>query len=251
MTIRRAAILMLLGFAGCSGLEASVRDLNRSLYRTWAGDDRPARAETGGGGGEYTPCFSRESGLLYLSQTGRCAPGYAAIPIEQAASQFGTTSGSRTTGRSAPEPPPLPQQTYAPATAAPPATATAPASGPAGTGQALCYNDQQGQVFGAASCPPGSRWVTAAEAEALQQAQLAGASWCYFASRRVLYRSRACRPGDQTLDVAQADRLWETLPADRRSRQRPAQTSGGVPPVPPVQASPRGGVSATPLPAPQ
>lgn len=245
MAIRRAAILLLLGIAGCSGLEDSVRDLNRSLYRTWAGDDRGARPETGGSG-DLTPCFNSDSGLLYLSQTGRCAPGYAAIPIEQAASQFGSTSGTRTTGRSAPEPTPLPQQTYAPATAA----RSAPASA-AGTGQALCYNDQQGQVFGAASCPPGSRWVTAAEAEALQQAQLAGASWCYFASRRVLYRSRACRPGDQTLDLAQADRLWETLAPDRRPRQRPAETSSGVQPVPPVQASPRGGVSATPLPAPR
>lgn len=247
MTRRAATILLLLGLVGCGGLEDSIRDVNRSLYRTWAGDDRPARPGSGSSG-ELTPCFSSDSGLLYLSQTGRCAPGYAAIPIEQAASQFGSTSGSRTTGRSAPEPTPLPQQTYAPATSAPAASSTASAQP---QGQALCYDDRQGQVFGATSCPAGSRWVTAAEAEALQQAQLAGASWCFFANRRVLYRSRTCRPGDQTLDVAQADKLWETLPPDRRPRLRPAETTGGVQPVPPVQASPRGGVSATPLPAPR
>lgn len=221
--------LLLPGLAACSGLEDSVRDLNRSLYRTWAGDPRAERPDAVGGG-EYTPCFNAGSGLLYMSQTGRCAPGYVPVPIEQATQAYRGSGNERTASRTVePE--------------------TAVAAQSQSVAQALCYDERQGQVFGAASCPPGSRWVSTAEAASLQQAQLEGASWCYFASRRVLYRSRACRPGDQALDIAQADRLWTTLPADRRPNQRPSETAGGAQPVPPVQASPRGGVSATPLPS--
>lgn len=229
---RLSCLALLLVLTGCAGFEDSVRDINRNLYRTWSGNDtRAARTpDTGSGSTETTPCFSADTGLLYVSQTGRCAAGYAAVPIAEAERAFGGNRSGEAT-RSAPAQLPA-------ATPAQPAVASA-----------LCHDDNQGQVFEAASCPPGSRWVTAAEAASLQQAQLAGASWCYFSGRRLLYRSRACRPGDQSLSLAQADAMWDRLAPDRRPRQRPAETAGGVQAVPPVQAAPRGGVSATPLPA--
>ncbi len=235
MTMMRRGgwLLLLLPLGACAGLEDNVRDLNRSLYRTWSGKDtRAARPETGlAATGESTPCFSAETGLLYVSQTGRCAAGYNPVPAAEAERAFGRRS-TASTGTA----PQQAAQTPIPTPEAAPA---------------LCYDDNQGQVFDAASCPAGSRWVTAAEAASIQQAQLAGASWCYFTGRRLLYRSRACRPGDQVLSVAQADAIWERLAPDRRPRQRPAETTGAAQPVPPVQAAPRGGVSATPLPSPR
>lgn len=231
-------ILLLMTLGGCAGFEDNVRDLNRSLYRTWSGNDtRSAKPGTSSSStAEATPCFSADTGLLYVSQTGRCAAGYNPVPAAEAERAFGrrATESAGTTTVARP-------QTPEAAAVAPPA--------PSNAAQALCYDDSQGQVFEAESCPSGSRWVTAAEATSLQQAQLAGASWCYFSGRRLLYRSRACRPGDQSLSVAQADEIWERLTPDRRPRQRPAETAGGSQPVPPVQAAPRGGVSATPLPS--
>ncbi|WP_341915563.1 hypothetical protein [Ferrovibrio terrae] len=275
MTRVAFALLLLAGLAGC-GVETSVRDLNKSLYRTFGGgsDARQRPVDTSSSAG--TPCFSAETGLLYTSQTGRCAPGYAAIGIDQAAQQFqASTQRAPVAGRSAPEIAPMPSRSVAPATAgtsAAPGTVGAlpqsnvPPSGPGGVPSqpyrsnearvgegifALCYNDTSGHVFEAPSCPPGSRWINSDEAELLQRAQLAEASWCFFPGRSVLYRSRACRPGDQKLNVAEADRVWDTLPADRRTRARPSATGGGVMPVPAVDAAPRGGVNATPLPAPR
>ena len=32
-------VILLAGLTACSGMESSVRDLNRSLYRSWAGSD--------------------------------------------------------------------------------------------------------------------------------------------------------------------------------------------------------------------
>lgn len=247
-------LVLLLLSSGCSGLEDSLRDMNRSLYRGWAGDEtRAPRPGTATASAGYTPCFNAESGLLYLSQTGRCAPGYTAIAIDRAEEEF-RASGSRrqTTGAASPEITPLPGRTYAPARQGDGAGQTATASArDHGSHMALCYSDSSAEIFEAESCPPGSRWINSEEAAALQRSQLGSASWCYFASRRLLYRSRACRPGDQALSVAQADALWERLPPDRRPRNRPVETRGGDTPVPPVDASPRGGVSSTPLPAPR
>lgn len=236
MTRHGGLLLLLLTLGSCAGFEDNVRDLNRSLYRTWSGNDtRAARPEVTSSSttAEATPCYSAETGLLYVSQIGRCAAGYNPVPAAEAERAFGRRATESTT-----------TATTRPQTQ----TATAPAAASGGA-LALCYDDGQGQVFEAASCPPGSRWVTAAEASSIQQAQLAGASWCYFSGRRLLYRSRACRPGDQNLSVAQADEIWERLAPDRRPRQRPAETTGGAQPVPPVQAAPRGSVSATPLPS--
>src|SRR5690606_1699717 len=159
--------------------------------------------------------------------TGRCAPGFAAVPAAEAERAFGTHNreGDNAAG-----------STLQPA--APAASGT----------MALCYDSQRGQIFEAATCPPGSRWIDSAEAASLRDTQLAGASWCYFSGRRLLYRSRACRPGDQRLDVTQADAMWDKLPPERRPRQRPAETAGVDEAVPPVRAAPRGGVSAAPLP---
>lgn len=265
------ALLLIIG--GCAGLEDGVRDLNRSLYRTWSGNgtekQRPtsaARDDTA----EAIPCFSADTGLLYTSQTGRCAPGYAPIGSLEAQQRFQTaTQREPVAGRTRPEIAPLPQQSPQPTRqAARPGIGSAPQSNvpPSGPGGApglpyavndarvgegifaLCYNDGTGHVFEAQNCPPGSRWINSEEAEALQRAQLADASWCFFPGRSVLYRSRACRPGDRRLNVAEADRVWETLPADRRTRNRPSATGGAAAPVPAMDAAPRGGVNATPLP---
>lgn len=254
-----ALIVCAIGLSACD----SMRDLNRSLYRGLGGETRSRPVEnTSSSAG--TPCFSPETGLLYTSQTGRCAPGYAAIGADQAMQQFQTAS-QRTpvAGRGAPEITPLPQTAARPALGALPQS-NVPPQGPGGVPVtpypvnearvgdgvfALCYNDASGHVFEAQSCPRGSRWINSDEAELLQRAQLAEASWCYFPGRSVLYRSRACRPGDQKMNVAEADRIWETLPADRRTRSRPSATTGGIAPVPNMDAAPRGGVNATPLPA--
>lgn len=233
--VRRCGIALLLMLSGCAGLEDGVRDINRNLYRTWSGNDaraaRPGTSVDANDAAEVSPCFSADTGLLYISQTGRCAAGYIAVPAAEAERAFSNRRNSETTRTSSTLPP----------------AATMP-----GAAMALCYDDGQGQIFEAAACPAGSRWVTTAEAASIQQAQLTGASWCYFSGRRLLYRSRACRPGDQSLSVAQADAMWEKLAPDRRPRQRPAEVAGGgVQAVPPVQAAPRGGVSATPLPSPK
>jgi hypothetical protein len=263
-----ALIFLVAALAGCG----SMRDLNRSLYQGLGGEIRSRPSEAGSTSSSAgIPCFSADTGLLYTSQTGRCAAGYAPIGTLEAQQQFQTASQrAPVAGRGAPEITPLPQQTTQPAR---PGTATGigslpqsnvPPSGPGGVPSvpyavnnarvgegifALCYNDSSGHVFEAQSCPPGSRWINTEEAELLQRAQLAEASWCFFPGRSVLYRSRACRPGDQRLNVAEADRVWETLPADRRTRNRPSATAGGVAPLPAMDAAPRGGVNATPLPA--
>ncbi len=232
-----AALAGLLGLAGCGGMEDGLRDLNRSLYRGIGGAERAGPNRSGGIA--TTACFNAESGLLYLSQTGRCAPGYVDIPASEAEKQFARRDGEPVQEKS-PEPAPGIQ----------------PPDSLRQAGQALCYDDSRQLIFGADFCPPGSRWIDTPEAEALQRAALEKAVWCYYPSRRLLYRSRACRPGDQVLNVADADRLWAQLPADRKPRQRPdgAAASGGnqppLAPVPQVQASPRGAVDAAPLPAP-
>lgn len=259
--------VLLLALASCAGLEDSVRDLNRSLYRTWSGNDaekqRPASA-AGEAAAESVPCFNADAGLLYTSRTGRCAPGYAPIGSLEAQQQFRSAAErAPVAGRAPPEIAPLPQQTRQ---AARPGIGAQPQSNvpPSGPGDvpypvnearvgegvfALCYNDSAGHVFEAPNCPAGSRWINSEEAEALQRAQLVGASWCFFPGRSVLYRSRACRPGDRQLNLAEADGIWETLPADRRTRDRPSATGGGAgAPVPDMNAAPRGGVNATPLP---
>lgn len=265
-----ALMLVAAELAGCD----NMRDLNRSLYRSLGGETRSRPVEGGATSSSAgTPCFSAETGLLYTSQTGRCAAGYAPIGSLEAQRQFQTaTSRAPVAGRGAPEIAPLPQQTQQ---AARPGIGSlpqsnVPPSGPSGSlggvpsapyavndarvGEgvfALCYNDSAGHVFEAPSCPPGSRWINTEEAELLQRAQLAEASWCFFPGRSVLYRSRACRPGDRQMNVAEADRVWETLPADRRTRNRPSATSGGAgAPVPDMNAAPRSGVNATPLPSP-
>jgi len=266
-----ALLLLAASLIGCSGLENSVRDLNRSLYRGMGGgSDRPRSTEvTASSAG--TPCFSADTGLLYTSQTGRCAPGYSAIGSEQAERQYqATTSREPVAGRGAPEIAPLPQRSLQPATRGgigntpqanvPPSggaaigTVTPYDSNPARVGEnvyALCYSDGSGHVFEAPSCPSGSRWINSEEAELLQRAQLAEATWCFYPDRRLLYRSRACRPGDQKLSLAEANQVWDTLPADRRTKTRPSETTGGVQPVPSMNAAPRGGVNATPLPSPK
>lgn len=273
---RVAGVLLLaLGLTGCGSMETGVRDLNKSLYRTFGGSSsgdtqRPRPVETSSSAG--TPCFSAETGLLYTSQTGRCAAGYTAIGVDQAERQFqASTQRAPVAGRGAPEIAAAPARNAAPARQGSGTIGATPQSnvppGPGGTvyptpygsnearvGEgvfALCYNDSQGHVFEAPSCPPGSRWINSEEAELLQRAQLAEAAWCFFPDRRVLYRSRACRPGDQKLNLAEADRVWDTLPADRRTRARPSATTGGIAPVPAMDAAPRGGVNATPLPAPR
>lgn len=261
-----ALILLAAGLAGCD----NMRDLNRSLYRGLGGETRTRPIEGGSTSSSAgTPCFSAETGLLYTSQTGRCAPGYAPIGSLDAQRQFQTASQrAPVAGRGAPEIAPLPQQ--APRPGIGPGIGSAPQSnvppsGPGGVPSqpyavndarvgegvfALCYNDSSGHVFEAPGCPPGSRWINTEEAELLQRAQLAEASWCFFPGRSVLYRSRACRPGDRQMNVAEADRVWETLPADRRTRNRPSATGGGAgAPIPAMNAAPRGGVNATPLPA--
>lgn len=262
--LHAALILLAAGLAGCD----NMRDLNRSLYRGLGGETRTRPIEGGvTSSSAGTPCFSAETGLLYTSQTGRCAAGYAPIGAIEAQRQF-QTQRAPVAGRGAPEIAPLPQQTLQ---AARPGIGSmpqsnVPPSGPGGAPSqpyavndarvgdgvfALCYNDSAGHVFEAPGCPPGSRWINTAEAELLQRAQLAEASWCFFPGRSVLYRSRACRPGDRQMNVAEADRVWETLPADRRTRNRPSATGGGAgAPIPAVDAAPRGGVNATPLPAP-
>lgn len=223
-------LALLLSIAGCAGLEDSVRDLNRSLYRSWSGNDtspqRRTAAAAADSAAEAIPCFSADTGLLYVSQTGRCAAGFTAVPAAEAERAFGSRGNDNAAA----------------------STLQREAKAPSDRAMALCYDDRQGQIFEAANCPPGSRWVNSAEATSLREAQQAGASWCYFSGRRLLYRSRACRPGDQTLNLAQADAMWDKLPPDRRPRQRPADAAGGTEAVPPVQAAPRGGVSATPLP---
>lgn len=256
-----ALILLVAGLAGCD----NMRDLNRSLYRGLGGETRSRPAEGGSTSSSAgTPCFSAETGLLYTSQTGRCAAGYAPIGETEAQRQFQTAARrAPVAGRGAPEITPLPQQAARPGIGSMPQS-NVPPSGPGGVPSApyavnnarvgdgvfaLCYNDSAGHVFEAQSCPPGSRWINTEEAELLQRAQLAEASWCFFPGRSVLYRSRACRPGDQKLNVAEADRVWDTLPADRRTRNRPSATGGGAgAPIPAVDAAPRGGVNATPLP---
>ncbi len=266
--LHAALILLVAGLAGCD----NMRDLNRSLYRGLGGETRTRPFEGGSTSSSAgTPCFSAETGLLYTSQTGRCAPGYAPIGATEAQQQF-QTQRAPVAGRGAPEIVPMQQQTLQAARPGPAAgigsvpQSNVPPSGPGGTPSspyavndarvgegvfALCYNDSAGHVFEAQSCPPGSRWINTDEAELLQRAQLAEASWCFFPGRSVLYRSRACRPGDQRMNVAEADRVWDTLPADRRTRNRPSATGGGAgAPVPDMNAAPRGGVNATPLPAP-
>lgn len=270
MSGRVALILIFLaGLTACSGMENSVRDLNRSLYRGWAGNDnRPNRntsAEEVTATASGVPCFNSETGLLYTSQTGRCAPGYAPIGMDQAERQF-TTTRAPVAGRAAPEISPIPSRNIAPARSGSVPQSNTPPAGPSaysGTPYAsnaarvgdnvyaLCYNDSTGTVFEAPACPAGSRWINSDEAELLQRAQLAEASWCFFPTRSLLYRSRTCRPGDRRLTLAEANSVWETLPADRRTRQRPSETGGPIQPVPPADAAPRGGVNATPLPAPK
>ncbi|WP_300296622.1 hypothetical protein [Ferrovibrio sp.] len=270
MPRRAALILMLLaGLTACSGMESSVRDLNRSLYRSWAGsDNRPGRntsAEEAAATATGIPCFNSETGLLYTSQTGRCASGYIAIGMEQAERQF-TTTRAPVAGRGAPEIAPMPSRNAATTRPAPVPQSNTPPAGPSaysgtpyssnaarvGEGvYALCHNDSTGNVFEAPACPAGSRWINSEEAELLQRAQLAEASWCFFPARNLLYRSRACRPGDRKLTLAEANNLWETLPADRRTQRRPSETGGPIQPVPPADAAPRSGVNATPLPAPK
>ena len=259
--MRRGGILALIVIAASLSACDSMRDLNRSLYRGLGGETRgrPIESTSSSVG---TPCFSAETGLLYTSQTGRCAPGYAAIGTDQAMQQFqASTQRAPVAGRGAPEIAPLPARPAGTLGAVP--QSNVPPSGPGGAAVtpypsnearvgegifALCYNDSAGHVFEAPSCPKGSRWINSEEAELLQRAQLAEASWCFFPGRSVLYRSRACRPGDQKLNVAEADRVGDTLPADRRTRARPSATGGGVMPVPAMDAAPRGGVNATPLP---
>jgi hypothetical protein len=259
--LHAALILLVAGLAGCD----NMRDLNRSLYRGLGGETRTRPFESGSTSTSAgTPCFSAETGLLYTSQTGRCAPGYAPIGETDAQRQFQTAARrAPVAGRGAPEITPMPQQAARPGIGAMPQS-NVPPSGPGGVPSqpyavndarvgdgvfALCYNDSAGHVFEAQSCPPGSRWINTEEAELLQRAQLAEASWCFFPGRSVLYRSRACRPGDRQLNVAEADRVWDTLPADRRTRNRPSATGGGAgAPIPAMDAAPRGGVNATPLP---
>lgn len=255
-----ALMLLAAGLAGCD----NMRDLNRSLYRGLGGETRTRPIEGGATSSSAgTPCFSAETGLLYTSQTGRCAPGYAPIGTTEAQRQF-QTQRAPVAGRGAPEIAPLPQQQAARPGIGSMPQSNVPPSGPGGVPSvpyavndarvgdgvfALCYNDGAGHVFEAQSCPPGSRWINTEEADLLQRAQLAEASWCFFPGRSVLYRSRACRPGDQKLNVAEADRVWDTLPADRRTRNRPSATGGGAgAPVPDMSAAPRSGVNATPLP---
>lgn len=267
-----ALLLVAVGLIGCSSMENSVRDLNRSLYRGLGGEtrSRPVDSTSSSAG---TPCFSAETGLLYTSQTGRCAAGYMPVGSDQAERQYqSATQREPMTGRNAPEISPAPGRSYPPATRGgtlgsipqsnvPPAggaaigTVTPYPSNEARVGEgvyALCYSESGGHVFEAQACPPGSRWINSEEAELLQRAQLAEAAWCFFPDRRVLYRSRACRPGDRKLSVAEANQVWDTLPNDRRTRTRPSETAGGaMPPVPAMDAAPRGGVNATPLPAPK
>jgi hypothetical protein len=248
-------LLLLAVLAGCSGVEGGLRNLNRSLYHSWAGDEArtAGRPETTGDAGDGgTPCFNAESGLMYVSQTGRCAPGYAAVALSEAERAFASSAErAPVAGRGGPDLTPYPQQPagYPPARAG---GAGQAAAVPAERRLALCYNDSTGQIFEAEACPAGSRWIDSADAEAIQRASLTQAIWCYYPARHVLYRSRACRPGDQTLTVAQADKVWDGLPADRRTRQRPSASGVAPPqPVPPVDAAPRRGVNATPLPAPK
>lgn len=269
-----ALLLLAVGLAGCSGMENSIRDMNRSLYRGMGGgSDRPRLSDsTAASDRPVTPCFNAEAGLLYLSQTGRCAPGYSPVGTDMAERQFqASNSRAPVAGRGAPEITPIQPRTYQPATRGgigstpqanvPPGggaaigTITPYDSNPARVGEgvyALCYNDSSGQVFEAQACPPGSRWINTEEAQLLQRAQLTEAIWCFYADRRVLYRSRACRPGDQKLSVAEANQVWDTLPTDRRTRTRPSETPNAVQaPVPTMNPVPRSGVNATPLPAPK
>ena len=238
------AVLLL---AGCGGLEGNLRDINRSLYRGMGGkaESRPASQ---GIGAVLASCFNPDTGTLYPSQTGRCAPGYTAIPFSEAEQRFMAS-------QEPPPPPPSPQQQRV-ARAALPAEQqqTQQQQPPAylrADGQALCYDDAKQQIFGADQCPPGSRWIDTPEAEALQRAALEQAMWCYYPSRRLLYRSRACRPGDRALPLAEAESLWAQLPVANKPRQRPTEAQRNLAPVPQVQAAPRGGIDATPLPAPK
>lgn len=255
-----AALLILLALVGCGDMEKSMRDMNRSLYRSMGGET--VRVPRGSAGdGPLVACFNAETGLLYMSQTGRCAPGYANMDAAQAEPKLTLSQpDTRDAQRAANTPR---QQQPAPSAgvvaSAPPATPSAtPSQGSFNAdairapGQALCYNDRTQQLFGADQCPPDSRWVNSEEAESLQRAALEVALWCYYPGRKLLYRSRACRPGDQALTVADADRVWSELAPDRRPRQRPAEARGsGLAPVPPAQAAPRSGIDSTPLPAPR
>lgn len=267
--LTRAVALFLAGLwlAGCGGMEDSIRDLNRSLYRGIGGaQERPSAAarNASGASGPLTACLNTENGMLYFSQTGRCAPGYIDIPASDAERQLARRDAD-TSGSTAAAPQqrrllplregPLPAEPQ-PGQPATPQVATLgagiqPPEALRQSGQALCYDDSRQQIFGADQCPPGSRWIDTPEAEALQRAALEQAAWCYFSGRRVLYRSRGCRPGDQQLALAEADRLWAELPADRKPRQRPSGGQPALAPVPQVQAAPRGGVDSTPLPAPR
>jgi len=254
------ALASVLALGGCGDVEKSMRDMNRSLYRSMGGET--VRTPRGGSGdGPLVACFNAETGLLYMSQTGRCAPGYANMDAAQAEPRLTLSQPDTRDAQRAANAPrqPAPQAPAAVASALPqsaPASAPAPGAFNADTirapGQALCYNDRTQQLFGADQCPPDSRWVNSEEAESLQRAALEVALWCYYPSRKLLYRSRACRPGDQALTVADADRVWSELSPDRRPRQRPAEARGsGLAPVPPAQAAPRGGIDSAPLPAPR
>ncbi len=246
----RYSLLLLLLLAGCGGMEDSLRDLNRNLYRGMGGAERQSAANRlSSGGGPLSACFNAENGMLYLSQTGRCAPGYVDVPANEAERQFARRDAPAETS-------PPQQRTLLPLRSDVPQVANAPSGiqppdSLRQAGQALCYDESKQQIFGADFCPPGSRWIDTPEAEALQRAALEQAAWCYFSGRRLLYRSRACRPGDQVLAVAEADRLWAELPADRKPRQRPAGGQPALAPVPQMQAAPRSGVDAAPLPAPK
>lgn len=232
-------------------MESSIRDLNRSLYRGIHGEPDRGPRSYAGSSGEVASCFNAESGLLYATLTGRCAPGYAMIPADAAMEQRNRPLAAGTPPSGNAPSRPAPQTASAPlpsAGEAAPFDRTALAL----PGQALCFDPARQELFGADTCPPGSRWTDSAEAEAIQRAALEQSQWCYFSSRRVLYRARGCRPGDQAVQLAEADRLWTQLPADRRPRQRPSESRGsGLAPVPPAQAAPRPGVNATPLPAPR
>ncbi len=238
---RRAyALIALLLLTGCGGLEDNLRDINRSLYRGMGGK-ADARISAPGTGAVLASCFNPDTGTLYPSQTGRCAPGYTAIPFSEAEQRFMASQE--------PPPPAQPQQRVARATLPAEPQQQQPPAYLRQEGQALCYDDARQQIFGADQCPPGSRWIDTPEAEALQRAALEQAMWCYYPSRHLLYRSRACRPGDRALPLAEAETLWAQLPAANKPRQRPGDSQRNLAPVPQVQSAPRGSIDATPLPA--
>jgi len=240
MRNRWLAWLLLPLLGACSGVEGNLRDLNKSLYRS-IGGDRPPIVQRAGGGSVLANCFNADTGMLYPSQTGRCAPGYSAIPLSEAEQQL-LRREEAPAGRE------VARQSLPPTTAA---AVPQPSESLRADGQALCYDDRSQTIFGADQCPPGSRWIDTPEAEALQLAALQQAQWCYFSGRRLLYRARACRPGDAVLDVAAADQLWNELPGNLKPRERPGARQRNLDPVPKVQAAPRGRIDASPLPAPR